>query len=227
MAVDDRQSVERRPLRSRDVALFQSLARLLNHWHVSPNAISLLSVVLACGAAAALASTPWVESSIWQRVLWLTGALLIQGRLLANMLDGMVAVESGRASALGELFNEIPDRISDPLILIGAGYAVGGGAELGYIAAACALFVAYIRAIGANVGAGQRFEGPMAKPHRMFVLTLVSVYCGLAPMSWQPIHTSSGMGVMAAGLIIVIGGCVATVWRRLIRIVAHCRGASH
>lgn len=214
-------------MRSRDVAMFQKLARLLNRLNVSPNAISLFSVVLACGAGAALAGTGWVAESVWQRVLWLAAALLIQGRLLANMLDGMVAIESGRGTATGELFNEIPDRISDPLTLIGAGYAAGALPELGYVAAAGALLVAYVRAIGASVGAGQRFEGPMAKPHRMFVLTVVCVYCGLTPTNWQPIHASSGMGVMAGGLIVIMIGCVVTVWRRLVRIAAHCRGASH
>ena len=42
----------------------------------------------------------------------LVGAGLILLRLLANMLDGMVADESGEGGPLGSLYNEIPDRIS-------------------------------------------------------------------------------------------------------------------
>ena len=40
--------------------------------------------------------------------------------LLANLLDGLVAVEGGRRSPTGELFNEVPDRVSDVLVLAGA-----------------------------------------------------------------------------------------------------------
>jgi len=41
---------------------------------------------------------------------------------VCNLLDGMVAIEGGLKTPAGELFNDVPDRISDPLILVGAGY---------------------------------------------------------------------------------------------------------
>jgi len=68
------------------------------------------------------------------------------------------------------LYNEIPDRVSDAAICIGAGYGSGSLPELGYVAAVVALFVAYVRAQGAVAGAPQEFCGPMAKPQRMFTL---------------------------------------------------------
>ena len=67
----------------------------------------------------------------------------------------MVAVGSGKASPLGEVYNEVPDRIADPLILIGAGFAAGGSPTLGYVAALLAVFVAYVRVLGRR-GRGQR-----------------------------------------------------------------------
>ena len=50
----------------------------------------------------------------------------IQLRLIANLLDGLVAVEGGKRTPTGELYNEAPDRIADTAVLVGAGYAVGG-----------------------------------------------------------------------------------------------------
>ena len=38
----------------------------------------------------------------------------------------MVAVASDRTSKLGELFNEVPDGLSDAATLVGLGYAAGG-----------------------------------------------------------------------------------------------------
>jgi hypothetical protein len=49
----------------------------------------------------------------YNRVLWLIAAIGAQLRLTANMLDGIVALASGRDSKVGELYNEVPDRVSD------------------------------------------------------------------------------------------------------------------
>ena len=109
------------------------------------------------------------------RPAWVAGAVLVQARLTANLLDGMVAIESGRASRLGELFNEVPDRVSDAATLIGLGHAVGGIPWLGDLAAVLALFVAYVRSAARNAGAPQDYSGPMAKQHRMFVVTVTAL----------------------------------------------------
>ena len=189
---------------------------------VPPNAISVSSIVLGIAAGVALIATSWSDD-LWIRICWLASAGLIQLRLLANMLDGMVAIESGRASPIGELYNEVPDRVSDSAILIGAGYAVGGLPVLGFVAAIIALFVAYIRAVGASVGAGQAFHGPMAKPHRMFIITLSCVYCGVAPNTWQPVDAEAGMGIVAGALaVITVGGGITAV-RRLLFITSTVR----
>ena len=135
----------------------------------------------------------------------------------------MVAIDSGKASSVGELFNEIPDRISDSAILIGAGYAIGGDPTLGYLAALVAIFTAYIRAQGKSAGAPQEFCGPMAKPHRMALMTVVAIYCGLTPIDWQPMW--NGRGVISACLLIVIVGGLITAVRRLGRIAANLKAA--
>jgi phosphatidylglycerophosphate synthase len=55
--------------------------------------------------------------------LLLLAAAGVQFRLLCNLLDGMVAVEVGRKTKGGEVFNELPDRASDVVLLVCAGYA--------------------------------------------------------------------------------------------------------
>ena len=161
-----------------------------------------------------MALTSSVEQDLIQRGLWLLAALGIQGRLLANLLDGMVAVEGGKASPVGELYNEVPDRISDVVIFIGAGLAMGGTLNLGLSAALVACFVAYIRAIGASVGAGQIFVGPMAKQHRMALITGMCLLNMMLPASWQPVNAESSIGIASGALILVIiGGVVTSIWR--------------
>jgi phosphatidylglycerophosphate synthase len=98
-------------------------------------------------------------------------ALGVQLRLLCNLLDGMVAIEGGKRSVLGQLYNEFPDRVADAVLLVALGYAAGAP-WLGWLAALLAAYTAYIRAFGASLGMPQDFRGPMAKPHRMAAMTL-------------------------------------------------------
>jgi phosphatidylglycerophosphate synthase len=126
--------------------------------------------------------------------------------LLANLLDGMVAVGSGHASRIGELFNEVPDRVADALILIGAGFSAGGTPALGYLAALMAVFVAYLRAFGGSVGVTGLFIGPMAKPQRMATVTAACV-C-----------SACGFRAIDLALALIVAGSAVTSVRRVRRI---------
>ena len=208
-------SSERRPLKTRDVAAFQRLASWMVARRLRPNAISFSSIVFAAAAGACLAGT----SSSPSRWLFVLAAAFAQLRLLANMLDGMVAIGSGTPSALGDMWNEVPDRIADSLILVGAGYALGGSIVLGYVATMFALFTAYLRAFGATHGVKGLFLGPMAKPHRMAAMTAACLWAAVVPTSW-PGGIGLQPGAMTIALWVIVLGGVVTVVRRLNRIVA-------
>lgn len=211
------QPQDRRPIATRDRAAAQRIAQWLADRNVSPNLISIFGMLAGMAAGVALAATS-VASSL-DRAAWIVGAALVLLRLLANMFDGMVAIERGRASPVGELYNEAPDRVSDAATLIGLGYAAGGAVTLGYLAACVAMFVAYVRAMGAAAGTTQEFCGPMAKPQRMFVVTIIALYCGLAPCGWQPtLNDPQNWGLAAFGLIVIVIGGLFTAARRLQRI---------
>jgi phosphatidylglycerophosphate synthase len=217
---------DRRPIASRERPIFQAMAAWLIARRASPNAISIAGLIAAIAAGACLWATARVEP-LPARLLFGAAAGLVQLRLLANMLDGMVAVGRGIASRVGELYNEVPDRIADAAALIGLGYAAGGSPELGYLAAILAVFCAYIRAVGKAAGAGSDFCGPMAKQQRMFTVTVAALYLALAPASW---HARSMLheawGIPAAALVLIIVGTAYTCLRRVAGIAAKLRRAS-
>ena len=159
--------MERRPLKTRGQGWVQILTRTLLKTSVQPDTISLIGLLFALGAGFLLWQTETKPYSLY----FIGSAVLVQWRLLCNMLDGLIAIEGNRHSKTGDLFNEIPDRFEDIFILVGAGYAAHH-AELGWIAATLSVLTAYIRAFGKSVGAQSYFVGPMAKPHRMFVITI-------------------------------------------------------
>src|SRR5436190_10388744 len=165
-----------------------------------------------------------LTSIVDYRILWLIAALGAQLRLTANMLDGMVAIASSRTSKTGELYNEVPDRISDAAVFIGAGFAWGGNVTLGYIATILAILTAYVRSAGKIAGSPNEFCGPMAKQHRMLVITVGCIYSAVVPRSWQIFHSDNlEFGVMSIALAVIIAGCVITVLRRLQRIARALR----
>ena len=214
-------AIDRRPIATRNRKWAQAATAWLASRNVSPNAISIAGMCACIVAGIALGMTSVAD----YRILWLITALGAQLRLTANMLDGMVAIASSRTSKTGELYNEVPDRISDAAVFIGAGYAWGGNVTLGYVATILAIFTAYIRAAGKIAGVPNEFCGPMAKQHRMLVITLICVYAAITPRSWQMIpFDHSQIGMMTLGLVIIVAGCLITVVRRVGRI-AHALGA--
>lgn len=205
---------DRRPLASRDTSWAGSIAAWLAGKNISPNTISTFSMVFAALAFFAMWGTLHA-SGIGLRLLWLLALLGIQLRLLANLFDGMVAVNTQQASPLGELFNEIPDRVSDTFILMALGFTVGGSMAWAITATLLALFVSYIRAVGAAAGAGQVFAGVMAKPKRMFVVSVLCVLHILLPTSWTHEELLWGLGIDGLGVMIISLGCVITAFTRL------------
>jgi phosphatidylglycerophosphate synthase len=211
------ETIDRRPIATRNRKWAQAATAWLAARNVSPNAISVAGMFACIVAGIALGMTSISD----YRILWLVAALGAQLRLTANMLDGMVAIASGRTSKTGELYNEVPDRISDAAVFIGAGFAWGGNVTLGYIATIFAVFTAYVRAAGKIAGGPNEFCGPMAKQHRMLVITLVCLYSAITPRSWQMItFSNSQIGLMTLGLAVIVVGCVITVIRRVGRIAS-------
>jgi len=156
------------------------------------------------------------ESGLALRIILLVAAAtFIQLRLLCNMLDGMVAIEGGLKTPTGDIFNDLPDRISDIVTLVCAGYAISGvplGAELGWVAALLAVLTAYVRLLGGSLGLAQDFGGPMAKPHRMALMTAACLLQGVAA------STDQGERVLTVALVLIVGGSLLTIWRRTHRI---------
>jgi phosphatidylglycerophosphate synthase len=200
------QDGNRRPLASRDSGWARSIARRLSGAAVTPNQISMASMAMAALAGGAFWLAGTVEAGP-RAALLLAAALFCQFRLLCNLFDGMVAIEGGKQEPDGPFWNEFPDRVADILILAGAGYGAGMPA-LGWAAAGLAVLTAYTRELGRACGLPADFSGPMAKQHRMAVITLAALLSLLEPL-W---HGRNEVLTVALGLVAV--GAAATTLRR-------------
>lgn len=208
-SAESEQVANRRPLTSRSTAWARFLTGALIRAGISPNAISLISVVFAVAGAALLIKMPTAAGLVGV-------ALCAQLRLLCNLLDGMVAIDGNRHSPVGALYNEVPDRVADSLFIVALGYAIGMS-WLGWAGALAAALTAYVRVLGGSLGLSQDFRGPMAKPQRMAVLTAACVLGAIELSMW-----GSQWALIVAAWLIAVGSFV-TCGTRLIAIARHLR----
>ena len=142
------------------------------------------------------------------------------------MLDGMVALAGGRASWRGELVNDLPDRVSDVLIFVGAAHSGWMHPLFGYWAALISLGTAYVGTLGQAVGARREYGGLMSKPWRMVAL---HVGAWLTYVLFRSNHGDPQIGRLTAlewTCAVVIAGGLQTIVQRLGRILRTLKGKS-
>ena len=200
----------RRPIAARASGWARSISAALARSSVTPNQISMLSIVFAALGAVML----WLATPL----ALVVAAACIQLRLVCNLLDGMVAMEGGKKTPTGALYNEFPDRVADSLLIVALGYACGA-TWLGWLGALAAALTAYVRLAGGSLGLPQDFRGPMAKQHRMAVLT-VACLLGAAELAFAQTYWA----LRIAAWIIALGALLTCATRsRAITAALHAR----
>ncbi|MGH8093072.1 MAG: CDP-alcohol phosphatidyltransferase family protein [Chthoniobacterales bacterium] len=207
------QPIARRPIAEIFRRTAHGATRLSLRLGISADAISFSSVVLAAAAALSFwqsSHRPW---------LLIVAPLFCYLRLWCNMLDGMVALAADQASRRGEVINDLPDRVSDVLIFVGAAHSGWMNPLFGYWAALMSLGTAYVGMLGQAVGARREFGGMMSKPWRMVALGF-GAWITWALFRWNHGDTTiAGLSALAWACALVITGCVQTAAQRLGRIL--------
>ena len=208
------QELARRPLKSRSANWPRQIAFALVRNGFTPNQISVASLIFASLGAVGLALAPRQSHTV-AALLFIATAVCIQLRLVCNLLDGLMAVEGGKKTKAGEIFNEFPDRVADVALFVCAGYSIyflPWAIALGWACAVAAVLTAYVRVFGGSVGLPQDFCGPMAKQQRMAVLTGACILSAIEQfLAWPP-------RIMFLALCIVLVGSLITACRRTLRI---------
>jgi phosphatidylglycerophosphate synthase len=178
-------------------------------WEIHPDVIAYLSVLVSAMAAVCF----WrARVCSWFLLL---GPALCYLRLWYNLLDDLVTQASGKASYRTEILNDLPDRISDVLIFVGVAHSGLNAVASGYWAAIMALLTAYVGLFGQAVGGQRESGGLMTKPWR--IVTLHAGACLTLLMMWWnrgDVHWGK-LTVLDWTCLVIIAGCVQTIWVRL------------
>jgi phosphatidylglycerophosphate synthase len=210
----------RRPIGEGFRATARFATTLCVRLNIHPDAISYASIV-----AAAIAAFCFWKSRAHPWLLF-AAPFFCYLRLWFNMLDGMVALASGKASWRGEILNDLPDRVSDVLIFTGVAHSGWMNPFLGYWAAIFALLTAYVGMFGQAVGVQREFSGVMSKPWRMVTLH-IGTWLTLACYRWNNGALPLGkLTILDWTCVVVVAGCLQTMAVRLRRIMAALRAKS-
>jgi phosphatidylglycerophosphate synthase len=180
---------------------------------IPPDAISYLSILAALAAALCF----WKSGrNTW---LLIIAPLFCYLRLWFNMLDGMVAVAAGKASARGEIVNDLPDRVSDVIIFVGVAHSDLMSPLIGYWTAIVSVLTAYVGLFGQAIGRRREFGGIMSKPWRMVALSLGAWAMFVFRICQAGLHDFGRLTILDFTCLFIIAGCLQTIIVRLKRIM--------
>jgi CDP-diacylglycerol---glycerol-3-phosphate 3-phosphatidyltransferase len=174
--------------------LLRPLVTKLAAWQISPNQVTTSAILLSGVTGLALVQStqianPWLPTT--QQVLCsLPIALLV--RMALNAIDGMLAREHGRKSALGCILNEMGDVISDVALYLPFALIAGVSAPLIVGIVIFAIATEMVGVLGYEISHKRHYEGPIGKSDRAFVFGAIGLLLGLgvSPTQWLTIVLS-------------------------------------
>lgn len=209
MTITEYQPTSRRPIAAIFRKTADSAVAICVKFGIHPDGVSYSSIVASAAAGVCF----WL-SGRWIALL-IVAPLLCYLRLWLNMLDGMVALASGKASRRGEILNDLPDRVSDILIFAGVAHSGWMHPLLAYWAMICALMTAYVGTLGQAVAGRREYGGIMSKPWRMVLLNVgACVTFALQMLHWKT-AAFSRLTALDWTCLLVIAGCLQTIFVRL------------
>lgn len=160
--------------------------------------------VFAAIVSVLVAGIVWAAADQSLVYLLLPGWMLL--RMALNAVDGMLAREFGQQSRLGAYLNELSDVVADGALYLSLLSVAGVHAHLLWAFVALSALTEYAGVLGLMVGAERRYDGPMGKSDRAFVVGVLGL---LLAMEWVGADVVDGVVLVAAIL------CIFTVVRRV------------
>lgn len=175
---------------------FQNLLRpLMNGFAqlgISPNQVTLAAVALSLAAGGSIA---WARGG---RILLLLPPVLLL-RMALNALDGMLARGLDRRTSLGTFLNELGDVVSDAALYLPLAFVAGFTPWLVVLVVLLAILSEMTGVMGPTIGATRRYDGPLGKSDRAFVVGLLGLLLGVG----APIERAIPFALCCMSLLLV------------------------
>lgn len=149
-------------------ALLRPLTKVLFRLGMTANMVTLFAMFVS----SALGIFLYIFSTI--TIYYLSLPFFLFFRMALNAIDGMLAREFHQKSHLGGIYNEIGDIISDSFLFF-AFFPLGFSPLLLFSIVILAATSEVIGILGAVEGTERRYDGPMGKSDRAFVLSCIGI----------------------------------------------------
>ena len=205
---------------------FQGLLRPIVKWlarsGVTANQVTLAAVVLSFGAGlwlaidrgtgATLSGLTDPESESIPRILLMIPVVLFV-RMALNAIDGMLAREHDMKSRLGAVLNEMGDVVSDVALYLPLVWIVGFDERAVILLVILGIIVEMSGVVSVQIGSSRRYDGPMGKSDRAFVLGALCLLLGLG------VPVGEWVSYLLWGIVLLEG---VTVFQRSRKGLAEC-----
>lgn len=161
---------------------------------ITPNQVTWAALILSIITGALVTAT---KGATWTLLL-VPFVMFI--RMALNAIDGILAKEHDMTSDVGAMLNELGDVISDVALYLPLAFIAGLSPVLVVLFVIVGLLTEVAGILGAVIGGTRRYDGPMGKSDRAFVVGLLALLIGLGltPGWW-----ADGLLLLSIGLGIV------------------------
>ena len=149
--------------------LLRPLVRIFHKAHITPNQITVITCLFSCAYGVAL------YLNIENKFMLLSVPFFFLIRMGLNAIDGILAKEFKLTSKLGAILNEITDVISDVFLYMAFAIHPLLDTKLVIAMSFLAILTEMTGVSALHIGSQRRFEGPMGKSDRAFIISLLAL----------------------------------------------------
>lgn len=149
--------------------LLRPLVKYIDHRGITANQVTVLAAVISLMIG--LLIIVFVQH-VWLFALIPVWMIL---RMAFNAIDGMLAREFGQQSRLGAYLNELCDVIADCALILPFALIPEVSLTAVLLVTLLAVISEYAGVLGPMVGASRRYDGPMGKSDRAFVISVLAI----------------------------------------------------
>ncbi len=154
-------------------ALLRPIVRILANQGVTPNQVTLFAMLLSISVGVMIALTHEVKG------IFLFVPIFMFVRMALNAIDGLLAKEHNMKTKQGAMFNEMSDVIADVALFLPFAFISGVNPIYVVLFTVVGVFNEMAGVVAQTLNGERRYDGPMGKSDRVFVVGLISLLLGL------------------------------------------------
>ena len=160
-------------LKPRFQALLRPTVNFLAKKNITPNQVTMFAMLLSIVVGLIIAFT---QGAKW---ILLFVPLFMFLRMALNAIDGLLAKEHDMKTKRGAMFNEMSDVIADVALFLPFALIVGINPIYVVFFTIVGVFNEMAGVVAQTLNGERRYDGPMGKSDRVFVVGFISLLLGL------------------------------------------------